>query len=227
MVPHLVKANTNVTVAEPQNKWLENVKMRTSVSKGSEPAIHFLTEMETLTRCLHEIIAANNVYLTIRGASPAADKEFAISNMLKKIHCPLLLVPADASLLMPEHIFYLTDLRFCRREVVNFIRKIAAPAESNITIAHVNEADLPNLDEKYSASLFNDAVVRHHKQCHLQFTYIKDRNFKRITDVLVNTMHAGLLATESKSSFFKVLASKNIDVVDLNDFSVPLLIFPS
>ena len=223
-----VKANTKNADIEPSIKWLEKVKLSIGNDQDYEPSIHFLTEMETLTKGLHELVISNNVDLVIRGiSSKTENKGPGINVILKKTHCPLMLISEETPLTVPENIFYLTDLRFCRREVVSFAKKISDEFNSHITIAHCSDPDLPNLNEKYASILFKDTVAQNNKQHNISFTYVKDRDFKRVTDVLINTLHARLLLLESKSAHFKALTSKNRHMLEFAELTVPVVIFPS
>lgn len=210
-----------------QLNWIEKSKSRISLLEEEQP-ITTLSELDILTKSIHEIVTSHNIELIIKGvAGPFKAAVEGLRSILTKTYCPVLLISEDVQLRVPKHSVYLTDLRFCRHDVIRFLKRFKAEPSGQLSIAHLCYRGLPNLDEKYALTLFEDSVGLNHPNCNVTLTYIKDNDVHVATDVLVNMLNADLLALTYSGFHFRALTFENISQIVFRSLTIPILIFPS
>jgi hypothetical protein len=95
---------------------------------------------------IRDMIQQNNVMMIIKKMdSNDARSIIASQHLLNNIQIPLYLIPT-ASLKIPKKLAYITDLRYCRRDIVNNLLKITANLKVELSIVHICAAALPEIE---------------------------------------------------------------------------------
>lgn len=107
------------------------------------------------------------------------------SKLINKAKCPVLLLPDNVSI--PENIenfVYTTDIRFTELRFIRSFSKFCESIQSELTIAHVSESGIPDLDIAYGKLLFNDCFTGKIKNCDVQMENIKRLDIQKYPDLV-------------------------------------------
>jgi hypothetical protein len=149
-----------------------------------------------------------------------------IQSILNRVVCPLLLVPEKYRFKGFERMAYITDMRYCKLPVMNYLAKLAVYYKSKIQVAHVSAKGLPDMDERYAHSFFSDAICRKVYYDQLFFNNIREKNLARVIDVLVHAMKTDLLVLINHQFHFEELIGSNITSRLPGCITTPVMIFP-
>lgn len=230
----LAIAGTNEETSEirlDKNSWIEKLESRLNWETGLRPAVHFIEGVDYLTNNVLSVAKKYDIGMLIRGTT--GDEGFSgyiEANILRsatKSGCPVLVIPHDFPYKVFEKMVYATDLRFCRNEVVSFLTQMAKEINSNVLVANISEKGLPLMDEKYAASVFEDAVVTRNNSDCIYFSNVKERNVPKALDILINDMNNDLLVLVNNKFHFNELMGHESPYAIPENIRVPLLIFPS
>jgi hypothetical protein len=169
---------------------------------------------------LADYIQRNNFSLVISRAQ-AGKLNFQL--VLNQINCPLMLVPEGFTALEVKRMVYLTDLRYCQQHILG---RLARFKRTSLLVAHICHSGLPDLDNAFANELFADTAGRYCMSAKLFFSHIKERNFKKLIDTLVNTMQTDMLVCLNKQFHFQKLLGDNLPKRLPEHIAVPVLIFP-
>ncbi len=178
-----------------------------------------------------EFINKNNVGLLVKGMADeagyrAAQKSLNVHVILNKVLCPLLLVPENWEIKTLERIAYIADLRYCRLEIVRYLAQLAKPWRALVSIAQLTARGLPDMAEKYALSVFSDEVCPNVNYDLLHFNNVKEKDFNRVVDVMINGLHNDLLVLVNHHFHIKEILGPYITDTLPEPVSVPVLIFP-
>lgn len=143
--------------------------------------------------------------------------------VLNQISCPMMLLPDDFGGRQIKRIVYLTDLRYCQQPVVCHLAKFK---NSSLLLAHICQQGLPDITPEYGKQLFGDALSRYGACSELLFSQIKESNFTKVVDTLIQTMRADMLVCINRMFHFQQLLGNKLPKRLPDCISVPLLIFP-
>lgn len=143
--------------------------------------------------------------------------------VVNQINCPLMLLPDTMVMAEIKRIAYLTDLRYCQQQVLSYLDKFKS---SSVLLAHICEKGLPDLVQSYGTQLFNDTIKNRFLYPELFFSHIKEANFKKMIDTLINTMRTDILVCLNRRFHFQQLLGEVIPARLPGHITVPLLIFP-
>ncbi|HTI58397.1 hypothetical protein [Mucilaginibacter sp.] len=229
-----VMAGTNGNMPEvhaDKNNWIEKLESKLNWETGLRPAVHFIEGIDYLTDNVLSVVKKCDAGLLIRGIAEDNEKKGYIeANILKsatKSGCPVLLIPKDFSYKMFEKMVYVTDLRFCRHEVVTFLTQLAKTIDGSVLIANMSEKGIPLMEENYAISVFEDAVLDSSNRGHVYFSNVKERNVSKAIDILVNEMNNDLLVMVNNKFHFNELLGHDSPYAIPENIRVPMLIFPS
>lgn len=171
----------------------------------------------------------NQVGMIVRGVVPGTgpiQNHFSSGSLLKKINCPLLLVPQLWPLKRFERIYYMTDLRNCRLEVVNYLVWLAAPWSAEVSIALLCGDGLEEMEEHYARRLFEQQLRLHVSYPQLSFTSLRGYDVRLAVGVFTQIMNADMLVLAKNSFHFQEVMNECAkDELPVN-LPVPLLVFP-
>jgi hypothetical protein len=200
-------------------------------------AIEFKPQIEEFDWCemdenkMAGFINRNDVWMMVKGmpvnpAGVSSQKNLNAKIILNKVLCPLLLVPENWEIKTLERIAYIADLRYCRVEIVRYLAQMAKPWRALVSIAQLTAKGLPDMAEKYALSVFNEAVCPNVNYDLLYFNNVKEKDFTRVVDVMINGLHNDLLVLVNHHFHIKEILGPYITDTLPEPVSVPVLIFP-
>lgn len=198
--------------------------------EGTRPGIAQLDAGGFSINDLVSFINKNEIWMIVKGVdnteAPHSYLSAHIQSVLNRVMCPLLMVPEKWALKDFERMVYMADLRYCQLPVAKFLAKLAGPFDASLQIAHVSAKGLPDMEENYSQHVFNDAVRTAVRYGRLFFNNIRERDLKKVADVLINSMRCDLLVLVNRQFHFEELIGGNILSSLPDHLPVPVLVFP-
>jgi 3-polyprenyl-4-hydroxybenzoate decarboxylase len=149
-----------------------------------------------------------------------------MGTLLSKVNVPICLVPATWQPGPLKSVAYLTDLRYCRTDIMGHLLKFIAP-NTAVYIAHMAMNGVVDLASEYANGLFTRVAGMFLKEAKLYLHHIKESQSLKVADVLVNSMKNGALVVTNHSAHFHALLGNNLRVRDPELIRVPLLIYPA
>jgi len=146
-----------------------------------------------------------------------------LQTVVDLINCPLMLLPDSFSITDVKRIVYLTDLRYCQQQVINYLDKFK---RSSVLLAHICEKGLPDLIPSYGNQLFTDTIRYHVANPELFFSHIKESGVEKMVDILVNTMSTDMMVCLNRRFHFQQLLGEQLPKRLPAYITVPLLVFP-
>ncbi|MBS1529097.1 MAG: hypothetical protein JSU01_02215 [Bacteroidetes bacterium] len=177
-----------------------------------------------------ELVIRKNIWLmiknigtrTTRGILPTVD----VQAVINRVACPLLLAPDTFTAGNFEYITYTLDMRYCRMAVLRFLVELARGFGASLVIQHFSAKGLPHLNDSYARELFEAEVARKIKYDKIYFNNIKERNLSVAVDVMVDDLHADLLALVNHRFHFEELFGRSIKSVLPAHVRIPVIVFP-
>jgi nucleotide-binding universal stress UspA family protein len=160
------------------------------------------------------------------GRSSVSGGIFNIQSVINKVKCPLLLIPETYKGTGFEHIVYSADLRYCRLSIMQYLAELAKPYQADVMIAHLSAKGLPNMDNAYALSMFNEKIGNRIKYNQLIFNNIKEDSLSDALDITISGMHADLLVMVNHRFHFTRIVGHYITNALPDHITMPLLIFP-
>jgi hypothetical protein len=204
-----------------------------NMSKGGDfkPAIWDIDASEFTMEEICELVINKNIWLMVKGletshVTQTALQHIDVQSVLNRVACPLLLIPGKYKQRHFENIAYAVDMRYFRPHIVRFLAELARVYHASLIVEHLSAKGLPHLDDKYALTLFDDAVKTKIKYDKIYFNNIKERNLDAAMDVMVNALHADLLAFANHRFHFEEIFGQNIDDNLPEQIPVPAIIFP-
>lgn len=196
---------SNPTESQPQN----------------DDIVTYLSYQETARFSMQELVSKYKIDVIVKGCKTICNKiDLDLQNILSKTLCPLYLIPEGAALSL-NHIGYLTDLRYCKREIVSFARQLQRGLKNNLTICNVAASGLPDMAEPFANSMFKELMGAET----MKLMNIKERNITKTVDVLAHIMHIDLFILSYRRSHYNnlIVATES----EYQQIHTPLLLFPS
>ncbi|MCR8559593.1 universal stress protein [Mucilaginibacter sp. BJC16-A38] len=177
-------------------------------------------------------VNSNQVWMMVKGmpnhpSELVAEDSINVQTILNKVLCPLLLVPVSWPIKQIERLVYITDLRYCRIKIVQYLTQLAKPHQADLLIAHLSAKGLPGIEQKYAIQLFNDQVTSNVKYEQLFFNNIKEDDLPTAVDVIINGMNNDLLVLVNHRFHFEEIIGRYLAATLPAHITIPLLIFPS
>jgi hypothetical protein len=194
---------------------------------ATQAPVKTLQLLDTVNKTIHQIVTEQKVELIIRGVETIyTPVDSTTTRIMRNTCCPVLLVPQDAELKPAERMVYLTDLRYCRHQISNYLKNLATAFQSRYSIAHLS-AGLPEPEANYAISMYEQIISHTPTAVEVTFNHIKEKNVKKAADVLIHTMQNDLMAMAYGRYHFKTLTDQGAPLPELEQTAVPLLLFPS
>jgi hypothetical protein len=146
--------------------------------------------------------------------------------ILNQLNCPLMVVPEQTAVRDFKQIIHTIDLRYCKLPVIRFLAALAKPYAAHLLIAHVPMNGLPDMDQSYALTLFNEEISPYVRYDKLYFDHIKEKNQERVFDVLANGMNTDLLAVVNNRFHFDEIIDEYKGQTLPARITIPLLVFP-
>ncbi len=189
--------------------------------------ITYLTKKDTEGYTLHELIQKHQIKLIVKGTESHADAfDKFTSQFLTKTLCPVLVVPQQAKWVDVKQMVYLTDLRYCRAHITNYLKQIAYQLNAGLALAHITAAKLPEPETNYALSLYRQAIGHNPNQLNLSFQHITEHCINKAADVLIDVLHNNWLAMAyGKHHHTALHTACNNRQQKPAEINVPLLLF--
>jgi len=194
---------------------------------GFRPGITIADLRDTDAGGLAELLLRTDCALIVRGYGqmPAGRTALDLQSLLNKLRCPLLLVPERWSSVTIERVTYITDLRYCRLNIMRYLAALAGTSQASLSLAHLSAQGLTPIEENYGRALFAD-VARHVPGCSVRFNNIRERDIHRAVDVIINDLHNDLLVLINHRFHFKEIIGERLTNQLPERINIPLLLFP-
>jgi hypothetical protein len=147
--------------------------------------------------------------------------------VLNRLIVPVCLVPAGWKPQLLKSMAYLTDLRYCRIDILNHLFKLTNTSDTEVYIAHIAVAGNADLSPEYATGLFSSLTVNPAFRERLFLHHIKQDDSINVADVLLNSMMTDTLVLTNHSAHFRQLIGDNLTVRNRDIIRVPLLLYPA
>ncbi|EHQ29515.1 universal stress protein [Mucilaginibacter paludis] len=212
-----------------ENDLRDELYRLSHTSTGFKPEISPIDLSGSSEAALAGFVMGHEVEMIICGVGPGTgsrESHISSGSLLRKVNCPILLVPYGWRLRNIWRIYYLADLRNCRLEVVNYLARLAAPWLADVFVANLCANGLAEMEEHYAQRFFEQRFRRHVSYPRLHFTPVAGNNVRRALEVFIEAMSADLLVLSNGCLHFDdALNGATIDELPAH-LTVPLLVFP-
>lgn len=211
-----------------ENNLSEHLNLLNSLYAGFHPAIKMVDAYGLSENEVVAFINRNQVHMIVQGASslPIKTSGLNIQSVLNRVRCPLMIVPVNYTFEAFERIAYLTDLRYCQAQIINYLAKLNQPNKPAITIAHLCNEGLPELDQAYANDLFARGISTQVNASGLYFNLIREKNMPTTIDVMSNGLESDLLVCTNRQFHFEELLGQQISAALPGHVDIPVLVFP-
>jgi len=196
---------------------------------GYKPQLSTVDLPGTGEAALASFIIRSDVGMIIRGAVPGVINttgKISSASLLKKVNCPLLLIPYNWHIKKVQRVCYIAELRYCRLDVVRYLARFAAAWQADVSIAHLCARNLPEMDAQYAERVFAHEIHHPVGYSRLLFTPVAENDLRRAVDVFIHGMDMDILVLVNQCFHFQdVLDGPTVDNFPVH-LTVPLLVFP-
>jgi len=225
-------AQKNTGIEKGPHILHEHLSLLNDLSVGYLPSIKEVDITDLNETDLAEVINRNQIWLVVKGMTDILPEELQkkqvnIDAVLKRVLCPVLLIPYAWSIRNIERLVYIADLRYCRMHIVKYLVEFAKLWQADLSIAHLSAKGLPNMEESYAQGIFSQEICNNVDYDRMFFNNIKERNMATAVDVMINGMQNDILALINHRFHFEEIIGNYITERLPSAITIPLLIFPS
>jgi hypothetical protein len=214
-----------------KNKWIEKLESKLYSQTGLTPVVNIIDDEDLAPDNVLSVLNKCNAGLLVKGI---VEDNHHVSHIARELlccstrsGCPVLLVPEQFQCKAFEKIVYITDLRFCRQDIIHYLNDFATALTADILVAAIASNGLPHIDDAYALELFKEKIIQSLNYEHFYFDNIRERDILKIFDVLVNDLNNDLVVLVNHGYHFNELLGDDIPYVIPDNIRTPLLIFPS
>ena len=197
---------------------------------GFQPVILDIDASKYSDKEICELIIRKKIWLMVKGIETHITHEalchIDIQSVINHVGCPLLLIPDSCKKRSFENIVYAVDMRYCRRAVLKFLAELAKYYNAKLNLEHVSAKGLPPLDDKYALSLFHRDVTGMAQYDKIYFNNKKESGSNKAIGVVINNLHADLLALVNHRFHFEEIFGRAIKSCMPEQIQVPVIVFP-
>ena len=151
------------------------------------------------THTIAEVIAENNAWMIVMGINDVHEigiysPENYTRQIIDQSVCPVLLIPESTDVTTFDKMAYITDLRYCDLNVINFLKEFNA----HIFVIHVSASGMPDMEDGYAQEFLSDEVAAKTKYNKLFLRNIKGNNRKTDLELIVRTAGVKMVAIVNK-----------------------------
>lgn len=205
-VDMLIKADTHeafITQKKVETYLSENLKGSFN-SKKLFPVFN-LEEVLSSERLLNELIDTDLIVVCCKSFSKdqlTLDKLTA--QILNKANCPVLFIPENVNdEPQTSRLVYNTDLRFTELRLARTIARLCHDFKSSLTLAHISNSGIPDLDDNYGKLLYEDSFENKLGKCETDMVNIKKDDVKKYPDMIHEFLKGDIYALVNKNRYFK------------------------
>lgn len=193
-----------------------------------KPEIRHLGNAGSLTHSLKEIITENKIWLCVmgtKGESFANNVIFGsnVFKVLKKVTCPVLIIPQKAEYKKLKRVAYATDFSSADVDIINWLTGFTNSLKIGLMLVHVSsetstdkEKEVLQSQEKIYKSQFPKTKMRFYEGENIQ------HSLHKIVDQLDITMLALL---HRRREFFEGMFHASISHKMIKHTQIPVLVF--
>jgi hypothetical protein len=197
---------------------------------GTLPLINVLEENYITRQGIINIINQHKIRLVVKGVAanqPISQLvDLQMQTVLSKTYCPVILVPQQFSKPTIQNIVYMADARFSQTEILWQLKRMAEANNAHVTLANIATDGIPQMVETYANEYFRDVIQSHVPCKHMSLNHIRERDVKKVADVMVNVIKSDLLVMSYRKYHYAQLTHKNKQSEDPTHLDVPLMLFP-
>jgi hypothetical protein len=230
-------ASTGTELSEEESlpdsgmKMIRRPRMMSQIRESYQPSIEQVDISAMNVDALANYINTNNIQLIIKSPSksPAesAEKTLNWQSVLNKILIPILVIPENGSYRPIKNFSYVTDLRYCRQDVMRYVSKLTDSLDASLFLAHLTSSGLPDLMPDFAVSIFEEVAKKWPDKNKLIMHHVRETDILRVADVLINGMNTDALILVNHSAHYDRLIGNDLSLrypgITLN----PILLFPN
>jgi nucleotide-binding universal stress UspA family protein len=191
-----------------------------------------ISQFNNVIEAIRDIVDKKDIEMIVMGTKgethsrATAFGSTAVYVMEKVRHCPVLVVPENAKIKLPEEIVFPTDyeIPFKRRELF-YLKDIAQKSNATLIILHVSEAKELDKDQKENKQLLEDIL----KDTNYKFHTISHNSVMPAVNIFVESRESDMVAfINKKHAFFGSILSNplvkeisfhlNVPILAMHDF---------
>ena len=212
------------------NTGLKENAIQAKTNQTSKVKIQHIDASAFTEKDICKLVIEKHIWLMVKGIEKQVTHELLtgidVQAVLNHVACPLLLIPDGYKKRGFENITYAVDMRYCRAAVLKMLTDLAALYNANLMVEHFSAKGLPHLSDSFARDLFEQEIMKKIKHEKVYFNNFKERNLDIAVDVMINDLHADLLALVNHRYHFSELFGSAIKNVLPEHIAVPVIIFP-
>jgi nucleotide-binding universal stress UspA family protein len=184
------------------------------------------------TRELAAYVHQHQVWLIVKGtagmapAAKSANSQLDLQRLLNQVLVPVFLIPMSWRRVTLKNFTYMTDLRYCRIDVIQYLMSLTEPIGTNLFIAHLLGAGSPDMSPGFALDVFSDLAKRWKRNERLFLHHLKDTDLSRVADVLINGMKNDGLVLINHSQQYRHFIDGQLNIREPELLNAPLLLYP-
>ncbi|MBS7564965.1 universal stress protein [Mucilaginibacter sp. Bleaf8] len=194
------------------------------------PVVNVIEENYITKQGILNVIGQHNIQLVVKGVATEQPihqvVDAQMNTVLSKTNCPVVLVPQHFDSAEIQNMVYMADQRFSQVKIMWQLKHLADAYGADLTLANLAADGIPQMEETYANEFFNDVIQGHVPFDRMSLNHIRERDVKKVTDVMVNVLKTDLLVMSYRRYHFAELTNKNKAAQDPAYLQVPLLLFP-
>jgi hypothetical protein len=201
-----------------------------SVGYGCEIEEMEITDMNSGT--FARFVNDSDVFMVIKSAGDSntvsgGQCPLNMQVVLNQLIVPVCLIPAGWKPKLFESAAYLTDLRYCRKDILSNLFGLTSLTKTAVYVAHMANAGTADLSPEYAVTLFDSLTIKPVHKARLFFHHIEQTESSTVADVLVNGMNTDTLVLTNHSAHFQQLIGDGLTIKHADVTTVPLLLYPA
>lgn len=195
-----------------------------------KPEVRHLGNEGSLTHKLNTIVAENNIWLVVmgtRGENFANNILFGsnVFKVLDKIHCPVLIIPENATCEDFQKIGYATDLKSDDLPVIDWLKDLTAIFQIELFMLHVSANNV--LIEEEVSKTITEEILFTQSPDRPYINYFQGKNIKNTLQEVIEEYAVNILALKHrKYGFFHSLFHSSTSDNMVKHTKIPVLVFP-
>jgi len=185
---------------------------------SSDALARFINQNETM------MIIKSGV--AIGEGNQKAKSSLTMQAVLNKVNVPVCLVPPAWQPGPLRSVAYLTDLRYCRADILSHLLQLTTP-DIAVYVTHMALDGVADLAPDYAARLFSRLAGKRAKSARLFLHHIKDHLSIAVADVLVNSMDNDAVVLTNHSAHFRTLIGHDLCIRRPELIRVPIFLYPA
>ncbi|MDO1446718.1 universal stress protein [Rhodocytophaga aerolata] len=228
-IPAAVQIEHDIEVdAEKELKQLIANLKRT---RGSLFNIEYINKEGFLIDTLPELVKEKAVDLIVMGTQGASGLEQVLlgsytADVVEKVDCPVLVIPAYAPFHKPEKIMYATDFQFNDFTCINQVADLAKAFDAEIEITHISIHEKNKEQEEDLMDWFMEIAESNIAYSKLSYRTFTGENVLEKLNATVTESGIELLCMSTvRRTFFEKIFNSSLTKKMVYQTQIPLLVF--